>query len=296
VAYWWVAQRTTFNEDRTGGLLWAPKLDKARKSPYHWANLVRVQPGDIVFSYVNQGIAAVGVTSSNGYEHERPAVFKPAENWQNDGYRVDVDYRDVSPPLSIATVLSDLLPLLPDRYSPLTRNGGGAQGYCFEIPPKAGRFLLGKVNAIQKAAGTPPIETAIERVIARSTLPQTTKTALIEARIGQGQFRSNLLEYWGGRCAVTGLTLASILRASHIKPWRDSNNIERLAVHNGLLLSPAYDALFDQGLISFDKNGAVRLSKRLSLRDMAALHLDRSAKLSKIAPDHVSYLTYSILP
>jgi len=178
VAYWWVAQRTTFHEDRAGGLLWAPKLDRGRKTPYHWATLARVQPGEIVFSYVKQCIPAVGVATSKGYEHPRPAVFKPAERWQNDGYRVDVDYRDVSPPLNIAAVLSDLLPLLPNKYSPLTRSGGGVQGYCFEIPPATGRFLLGKVNAIQKAAGAPPIETAIWRAIARTTLPETTKTAV----------------------------------------------------------------------------------------------------------------------
>jgi putative restriction endonuclease len=118
-------------------------------------------PGDIVFSYVKQCIPAVGVARSKGYEHPRPTLFKPGEKWQNDGYRVDVDYRDVSPPLSIATVLSDLLPLLPGKYSPLTRSGGGAQGYCFEIPLKARHFFLGKVNAIQKAAGALPIETAI---------------------------------------------------------------------------------------------------------------------------------------
>lgn len=292
MAYWWVSQRTTFNEDRAGGLLWAPKLDKMRKTPHHWATLTRINPGDIVFSYFKQCIAAIGVAKSKGYEHPRPAVFKTAEEWQDDGYRVDVDYSDVSPPLRVAAVLSDLRPLLAERYSPLTRTGGGAQGYCFEIPPRAGHLLLDKVSAIQKAGGALPIETVMERIIARSTLAQTTKSALIEARIGQGQFRSNLLEYWGRRCAVTGTTLTPILRASHIKPWRASNNDERLAVHNGLLLSPVYDALFDQGLISFDSDGALRLSRRLSPRDIAALHLDRSAKLAKVVPAHVSYLAY----
>jgi hypothetical protein len=64
--YWWVAQNTTFNEDRTEGLLWAPRLDKARKTPYHWATLEKVQPGDIIFSYVKQSIQAVGVAKTKG--------------------------------------------------------------------------------------------------------------------------------------------------------------------------------------------------------------------------------------
>ena len=42
MAYWWVSQRTTFSEDLASSLLWAPKLDKLRKSPYHWATLARI--------------------------------------------------------------------------------------------------------------------------------------------------------------------------------------------------------------------------------------------------------------
>ena len=55
------------------------------------------------------------------------------------------------------------------------------------------------------------------------------------------------MRLWGGRCAVTGLDLPLLLRASHIKPWRDSDNRERLDPYNGLLLSPSYDAAFDWG-------------------------------------------------
>ena len=292
MAYWWVAQRTTFDEDRAGGLLWAPKLNKAKKTPYHWATLERIQPGDFVFSYMNKGIRAVGVATSHGYEDRRPEVFKAGELWQNDGYRVDVDFRDVIPPLQIGTVLPTLLPLMPKRYSPLTSSGGGAQGYCFEIPSGAGRFLVDQIARTIESAGTPPIENLVERAIAHSDLAKTTRAALIEARIGQGQFRKDLLAYWQAQCAVSGLTVASILRASHIKPWRDSNNEERLAVHNGLLLSPTYDALFDKGLISFDKKGMIRISKRLSKSEMAALRIDYSAKLLKVTQAHVAYLEY----
>ena len=59
-----------------------------------------------------------------------------------------------------------------------------------------------------------------------------------------GRFRDDLVASFGGRCCLSGLDVTELLRASHIKPWRDSNNIERLDPYNGLLLSPAYDAAF----------------------------------------------------
>jgi hypothetical protein len=87
------------------------------------------------------------------------------------------------------------------------------------------------------------------------------------------------MRYWGGQCAVTGLDIPVLPRASHIKPWRDSNNRERLDPYNGLLLSPSYDAAFDAGLIAFADDGAVVLTGQLTLsqidrlgRDIAIIH------------------------
>jgi 5-methylcytosine-specific restriction protein A len=53
------------------------------------------------------------------------------------------------------------------------------------------------------------------------------------------------------------------LIASHIVPWADASHEERLDVHNGILLSPTYDALFDKHLISFENNGKIILSDRI---------------------------------
>jgi putative restriction endonuclease len=60
------------------------------------------------------------------------------------------------------------------------------------------------------------------------------------------------MEYWGGRCPITGLEQPELLRASHIKPWADcATDAERLDVFNGLLLGAHIDAAFDSALISF---------------------------------------------
>lgn len=292
MAYWWVSQNKTFKPARKGGFLWAPIKDKGKKTPHHWATMTRVQPGDLIFSFVRQGIRAISVAKTFAIKSNRPPELSPGADWQNDGYRIEVDYRDISPPLDVPPIASDLQALLPEQYSPLTSDKTGTQGYLFAIPPAAGRFLLDHIDADQHKAGSQSVDTQIEIGIASSGLSQTTKTALIECRIGQGQFRKDLIKFWHGCCAVTGISLLQILRASHIKPWRDSNNVERLAVMNGLLLSPIYDATFDQGLISFDVEGRIVFSPALSQSDIRVLNIDPGAKLSKIDRGHIPYLIH----
>jgi putative restriction endonuclease len=97
------------------------------------------------------------------------------------------------------------------------------------------------------------------------SLEKTERESIVKSRIGQGLFRDRVVELWGS-CSVTGLGNLSLLRASHIKPWRDSTNQERLDPMNGLLLQPTLDHLFDLGLISFDETGAVLFSPQLSSR------------------------------
>src|SRR5262249_33086646 len=83
-------------------------------------------------------------------------------------------------------------------------------------------------------------------------LPRTTEAErLVIQRIGQDVFREALMDYWADRCPLTGITEPALLRASHIVPWADCTDAQRLDVHNGLLLSALWDAAFDRGLISF---------------------------------------------
>ena len=131
----------------------------------------------------------------------------------------------------------------------------------------------------------------IVRVEKSQSLKDTEKKAIVLSRIGQGTFRKELINYWGC-CSVSGITSTWILIASHIKPWRVSNNNERLDVYNGLLLLPNLDKLFDKGYISFKTNGQVIYSKYLSMDDKKTLHLTDDLKLSKVSPNHIPYLKY----
>lgn len=121
----------------------------------------------------------------------------------------------------------------------------------------------------------------------------TQKETTVLARIGQGLFRQDLINYWKG-CSVTSCANLDILIASHIKPWSYSTSEERLDKFNGLLLIANIDIVFDKGLISFDENGEIIFSKYLKQEDIALLGLSESFKVrpSLLHKDHKKYLSY----
>ncbi len=123
------------------------------------------------------------------------------------------------------------------------------------------------------------------------TLSATEVEALIKSRLGQGKFRSDLLEAWG-KCCVTGCRNIALLRAAHVKPWKDSTNAERLSPDNGLLLSPNLDSAFDRGLIAFKDNGAIMVSHNLSTADATCLGLSAKMRLEYVRREQMPYLAY----
>lgn len=125
-------------------------------------------------------------------------------------------------------------------------------------------------------------------------LPRTTEAERsVIQRVGQNLFRAALLDYWQGRCCVTGLALAPLLRASHIKPWAQcESDVERLDVFNGLLLAPHLDALFDGGWISFDDDGGVLVSHELSGEQQVRLAVQPGWRLAELAAPHIGYLAW----
>jgi len=117
----------------------------------------------------------------------------------------------------------------------------------------------------------------------------TQREALVQARIGQGRFRGEVARLWGKGevCALTGIALPELLVASHVKPWRDATDEERLDPANGLLLAVHADKLFDRHLLSFDLQRGELRSVIASIAQMDASRLGlhpgmtlRSAHLS----------------
>ncbi|MCA1491122.1 HNH endonuclease [Sinorhizobium medicae] len=284
MAYWWVSQNQTHRQERDGGYLWAPKSGANGVVFQHWSNMTSVRPGDLIFSYAKQSIGAIGIASSTAYDAPQPDEFDGA--WHSDGWRVDVTYRTIVPAVLVSTFVDHLIPHLPDRNSPITKMKKGVQGYLFAIPPKAGKLICDRLAVIA------PVEELVADTLKQTVPDETTREALVKARVGQGRWRRDLLRHWSGKCAVTGLGVEPLLRASHIKPWRDADNRERLDVLNGFVLGPAYDAAFDAGLISFEDNGSILLSPRLPANQLVAAGVSDSARVQSLVDDHRRYLAH----
>lgn len=121
---------------------------------------------------------------------------------------------------------------------------------------------------------------------------ETEKETIVKARKGQGKFRDDVLTCWSNACAVTQFGKSKLLRASHIKPWKESDNRERLDQYNGLLLTPNLDALFDGGWITFDEGGKIKISPEISATELAKLGVDASMKLRKIHLQNEKFLQF----
>lgn len=121
----------------------------------------------------------------------------------------------------------------------------------------------------------------------------TETEALVKERRGQDKYRKRLEKLWDSRCAVTGVGIPEVLRASHAKPWHDcETGQERLDPYNGFLLTASLDALFDKFLISFDDDGHILISPRLSASDLKKMGITTGLQLRRIDRRHLPYLAY----
>ena len=140
--------------------------------------------------------------------------------------------------------------------------------------------LYGMLHRVYKPGISLPDAPLREFELRVADLPRTTEAErLVVERIGQDIFRARLMNYWQGRCPLTGIGDTALLRASHIIPWAEcENDAERLDVHNGFLLSALWDAAFDRALVTFGAASADRLFQsaktrvRLSAMDVLRGH------------------------
>jgi len=132
------------------------------------------------------------------------------------------------------------------------------------------------------------IEQDISEILSKPDIDETQKATLVNTRIGQGAFRTKLIRYWSG-CAITRYRDTNLLVASHIKPWRASENNERLDMYNGLLLLPNLDKAFDKGFISFEADGRICVSGELEEPQVLGVRLDMRVAL---AAQHEGYMQY----
>jgi putative restriction endonuclease len=278
--FWWVNHKQTFRQEFFGKYIWSPKRKRNDQINPFYETMREVAPGDIVFSFADGAIQGFGIARTHCYTSPRPDEFGHiGQAWNEVGWRVDIDFQRFTDPILPTQHMQAIAPTLPERYSPIRQNGYGNQGvYLAQIPRPmalvvaqlASPELLGIIQGIRLSetadAPLPELRGIVEweesecRQISEDLqLPETEKQSLIKARRGQGLFRQRVahIERF---CRVTRVDQPEHLIASHIKPWRESDNRERLSEVNGLLLTPTIDHLFDRGFISFENSGELLVS------------------------------------
>lgn len=287
--YWWVNQNQTYRHELRGHYLWSPKRNaNGARNPFY-ESMREVSPGDLIFSFVDTRILAMGIAQSYCWESPKPPEFGAAgQSWENVGWKVTVTFTELVNKIRPKDHIGVLSPLLPKKYSPLQRNGNGLQSvYLAEIPDLLAEVLVGLIGAetqplVAAARNVIPVpaddlegwEQRIERQIAADpAIRDTDRVAIIRARNGQGLFRDRVSRI-ETRCRITGVEKPVHLVASHCKPWRDSSNEERLDGENGLLLTPSIDHLFDRGFISFENSGRLIVSPVAHLPSLQRMGID----------------------
>lgn len=276
--YWWVSQNQTYNHEVPGGYMWSPKRQTNGNTNHSYELMKQICPKDMVFSFANQSIKAIGLAKSLCYDFPKPLEFGNAGSyWSDIGWRVDVHFIELHNQVRPADHMNVICPLLAEVHAPIQQNGHGNQAYLFQLSELFAKTLaqligppaIDLVNATalfdlplsdDSQVNTNDWEDRIESTILTDTsITETVKDSLVKSRRGQGKFRRDLLAIESS-CRVTGVNEERHLRASHTKPWRDSNNAERLDPENGFMLTPTIDHLFDKGFISFKNNGDLIIS------------------------------------
>ncbi|HKB89963.1 MAG TPA: HNH endonuclease signature motif containing protein, partial [Opitutaceae bacterium] len=134
---------------------------------------------------------------------------------------------------------------------------------------------------------------AEELAASNTTTSATEVERLVRQRVGQNIYRESLMDYWGGTCAVTGIAIPELLRASHAKPWAEcATDDERLNVYNGFLLSAHLDALFDRQLMTFNETGEALFATLIDEEVRNRLGILGPQKLRWISPEHQPFVAW----
>ena len=130
----------------------------------------------------------------------------------------------------------------------------------------------------------------LEEEIENLNLKGEDREAVVKQRINQHIFRDRLLKKYS-KCVLCGMSNPDLLTASHIKPWRDSDETERLSIYNGFLMCPNHDRLFDRGYISFNDDGSLLISDELSKDDRVFLNVHEGF-LIELKTENLPFLQY----
>ena len=145
-----VFQGSTYDEERQGGFIWAPKHNAGGHKCHHWDRLQDVKKGDIIFHCSGGYIRAISKATSDCKDADNPhhkdfdVIWS---QWEKDGRQVDCEYTPVRHPIKHGDYKDTILKYCGVKYAPFDKDGNGNMGYLFDLAPELARFFLEKSMA-----------------------------------------------------------------------------------------------------------------------------------------------------
>ena len=140
---WFVCQGSSFTNDQGKKYLFAPEKDKKGNPKYYWSNVSKIKKGDVIVNYAH-GIQGISIAKKDAYSGKNP---HPQELWQNDGWKVDLDFHSLEPNIQYKefnNYSKQLIKNLANIKGPIQTNGGVKQGYLFEFNFESIRIIREK--------------------------------------------------------------------------------------------------------------------------------------------------------
>lgn len=300
--YWWVNQSKVVGRGLMGDYLWTAR-DKRGEPGDAAQNMLRVQPGDLIFAYSDGAVRALGLALREAMEATRPHELASSSksDGSSQGWYLPVRFFALALPLHPRAHIDVLKAVLPQNQSPLRSSGARNPAVYLSPVSTAMADVLRQLLALQLEDVEAQIKSAavseladdwVETSIARRTdLNPEEKQQLIRARRGLGVYRRGL-EKIESACRLTGLLDRRHLRACHIKPWSVADDQEKIDGCNGLLLSPHIAHLFTRGYISFSDQGDLLASRFLNPAILTSWNLRMPMKVGVFQPRQRLYLDY----
>lgn len=275
MAFFWVNLGTSYKEVELNKFLWAPAYVVGKsgkpKTNAGWDPVQEVKAGDVIFCHRLGKIIYVAVASKDAFPAKRPPT-RTYGHWNDDGYQIDVRLTVLTPAVDVAGFKPTLIAIHNQNCSPalFTKDGGTSQQYMVRLPLGAGALILSYVGDVEVNI----CDQSSEKKKGAKLSKGGNREVVTQARIGQGQFREDVLSVWKNTCPVTGLAIPELLVASHIVPWSLSDEVQKIDPNNGFPFSPAVDKLFDRGYISFDDKGNLLFkASAIGVPDLALMGL-----------------------
>lgn len=304
--FWWVNQSKTYQEEQPGGYMWSPKKTVTGSSNRFYENMAKCQTGDLVFAYYEKGLKAIGLISREAISARKPE-FETSNNWSNDGWLVEVVWSELKTPIESKKLSHLVFDHIngEELRTPFAKNGKPKEGYLLDMDLSVGETiktltessndlsdLIGSFIKNQSINASPEEKAELNLLNNQKQLSDSEKTQTVLSRVGQGIYKSNLKKV-ESKCRFTNINTEKLLIASHSKPWAHCKTYEeRIDGNNGLLLTPTYDKLYNDGFISFEDDGNLIISDQLNSQDAMTLNLQTGINFGSFSPEQQLYIRY----